>query len=68
MSEKEKKEDDKKQKPKQGESKAITIVTDNPEKKDFKDSGVEGTKAVADKGCVTGEDALKILREKGYKI
>ena len=65
---------EKKKKLKQGEIEKITEKADDQDK-DFKSSGVEGTKEKklvpdTDRGSeiVRGEDVVKILRAKGVKI
>lgn len=47
---------------KKGEIKTITKTTNKKEEKDFKKPGIEGTK-----GIVTGQDVLRIFKEKGIK-
>ena len=73
----EKKDDqEKKKKLKQGETEDITKKATG-EEKDFKTSGIEGTKDSSPKPppegenkpeIVRGEDVVKILRAKGVKI
>ncbi len=56
---------------KKGETKEITKKAETAEDKEFKGSGVEGTKdaeEVEEKPYVTGEDVIKKLRKKGHKI
>lgn len=78
MTDEKKDEQDKKKKLKQGESEDITKKATD-EEKDFKTSGIEGTKdgkvtehrvpTDPDKPeIVRGEDVVKILRAKGVKI
>lgn len=56
-------------KTKQGETEEITKKYTDQESKEFKASGVEGTKdATPPSEVVRGEDVVKRLREKGYKI
>lgn len=65
---------DKKKKLKQGELEEITKKATD-EEKDFKTSGIEGTKdstnpslKAGEPEIVRGEDVIKILRAKGVKI
>lgn len=76
MADDKKDDQNKKKKLKQGESEDITKKATD-EEKDFKTSGVEGTKDSSPKPVVSkveppeivrGEDAVKILRAKGVKI
>ncbi len=53
---------------KNGETKEITKKAETEDEKEFKGSGVEGTKEVKEKTYVTGEDVIKKLRKKGHKI
>lgn len=74
MADEKKDEQDKKKKLKQGESDEITKKATG-EEKDFKTSGIEGTKdainpslKAGEPEIVRGEDVVKILRAKGVKI
>lgn len=60
---------------KQGETGKITKTKITEEEKDFKDSGIEGTKDASkeeekkeEKSFVTGEDVIKKKRAEGYPI
>ena len=74
MVEEKKDDQEKKKKLKQGETEDITKKATD-EEKDFKTSGIEGTKdainpslKAGDPEIVRGEDVVKMLRAKGVKI